>query len=142
MIEDLKRTPSFQRVVKTAKVLHEGYIPTSGDFTFENSYWDFGPILNTVSYNGIEGWRVRLGGMTTAKTHPNIFFDFYAAYGFRDKRPKGAATLTYSFNKKQHYASEQLRHALSLSGSYDLEVPGTRYGKITRDNILDRKSVV
>ncbi len=136
MIEDLKRTPSFQRVVKTAKVLHEGYIPTSGDFTFENSYWDFGPILNTVSYNGIEGWRVRLGGMTTAKTHPNIFFDFYAAYGFRDKRPKGAATLTYSFNKKQHYASEQLRHALSLSGSYDLEVPGTRYGKITRDNIL------
>ena len=136
LLKELHNVPSIRRGVKTFKILREGYIPTSADLTFENSYWDFGPILNTVSFNGVEGWRVRVGGMTTAKAHPNCFFEGYAAYGFSDKRPKGAATLTYSFNKKEHYVNEQLHHALSLFGSYDIEVPGSRYAKITRDNIL------
>jgi len=136
MAYELWNTKTFPRFVKTMKVLREGYIPTSSDFTFENSYWDFGQILKTVSYNGIEGWRVRIGGMTTAQMHPNIFFEPYIAYGFGDKRPKGGATLTYSFNKKQHYANESLRHAISWSGMYDLEMPGFMGGAIARDNIL------
>lgn len=136
LFSELRAIPRFQRMTKTLRAFAEGYLPTSPDFTFENSYWDFGPVLNTVSYNGVEGWRLRVGGMTTAHAHPHWFAEGYVAYGFRDRRPKGSATLTYSFNAKERYVNESLLNAVSLTGSYDVEIPGSRYSKITRDNIL------
>lgn len=133
---EVMRLKSFQAISKTVAIVREGYLPTTPDMTFDSSKFDIGPIFNTVSYNGIEGWRVSVGGMTTAAAHPHIFFETHLAYGFKDKRPKGSVALTYAFNSKKHYVGESPRHNLSLFGGYDVEEQSISFENITRDNIF------
>lgn len=135
-IDDLTSIPLIRTAIVAYNLVMEEYIPTTRDLLFDNSKWDFGPFFTLYSYNGVEGSRLRIGGMTTANVSPHWFFRGYAAYGFKDKRPKGSAALIYSFNPKEYHPQESLRHALYLTGSYDLEVPGHSYGIIGRDHIF------
>ena len=135
-MDDLATVPLFITAMTAYNLITEEYIPTTHNMLFENSKWDFGPFFSTFSYNGIEGPRLRIGGMTTANVSPHWFVRTYVAYGFHDKRPKGSAALIYSFNPKDYHPQESLRHALYLTGSYDLEVPGHSYGVVGRDHIF------
>lgn len=130
---ELARFPEFQFVKKAANLYLVGYIPTST--VRSESKFDLGPIFNFVSYNHEEGWRVRLGGMTTAAFNPRNFLEGYVAYGFRDQRPKFNATYKHSFNKKDKHSYDGRLNQLSLMASYELEAPGQGLGKYTRDNI-------
>ena len=73
----------------------KGYVNTG-----KKSKFDIGPIDTFVSYNGAEGWRLLLGGMTTANFSDSFFARGYVAYGLRDKRWKYRGELEYSFEKK------------------------------------------
>ena len=131
---ELMRVPSFRALVNTVQDMIQEFIPTSHER--DSSKWDFGPIFNTISYNEQEGLRLRVGGMTTANTHPRWFFAGYAAYGFTDRRVKGGLTLLHSFHPKKYHPYETLRHNLSLSLSYDLEELGQSYRVLDRDHIF------
>lgn len=131
---ELMRVPAFRAVVNTVMDLIQEFIPTT--MVRDSSKWDFGPIFNTFSYNEQEGCRLRIGGMTTANTHPRWFFSFYTAYGFNDQRVKGGVTLLHSFHNKKYHPYESLRHNLSLSMSYDLEELGQSYRVLDRDHIF------
>lgn len=134
LVPELRRIPSFNAVVKTVEIIGSGYIATARDRN--HSYFDIGPIYNMISYNRLEGVRLRIGGMTTANLHDRWFMNGYIAFGCKDLRLKYNATLIHSFVKKEYHPYESLRHALYLSTSYDVEVPGQSYAYMDRDNVL------
>ena len=81
---ELMRIPSVRYTIKTAEALFTSYIPTHS--TRDSSRFDFGPIYNFVSHNGIEGLRLRVGGMSTARLNRLNFCYGYDAFGFGDKQ--------------------------------------------------------
>lgn len=91
----------------------------------EVSKFDLGPILSFVSWDHIEGWRVRAGGMTTAHLNNRWFANGYLAYGFKDRKVKGSIELTHSFNEKNYHKNEKPINNLSLSYTYDIFSPET-----------------
>lgn len=99
------------------------WIPTASSKAY--SKVDIGPILSFLSWDYTEGWRVRLGGMTTANLNDRWFANGYLAYGFKDKKVKGSIELTHSFNKKNYHKNEKPLNNLSLSYTYDLYSPET-----------------
>ena len=131
---ELARLPAFQTVKSIGEVALTGYAPTTKER--QESKVDIGPVFNTLSHNNEEGWRLRLGGMTTARLNHNHFAEGYLAYGFGDRRPKFNAQYLYAFDKKENNAYEAPRSGLKVIAGYELESPGQNFGRYTRDNIL------
>ena len=136
LLEELKTTPKFNAIIKTGDALITEFITTVPSTRWGESKWDFGPILNFISWNKLEGVRLRIGGTTTANVHKQLFFSGYVAFGTHDLRPKGQAELMWSFNKKKYHQYEPLRDYISLSAMYDVEEPGQQVGLFTRDNLI------
>ena len=136
LLEELKTTPKFNALIKTGDALMTEFITTVPSTRWGESKWDFGPILNFVSWNKLEGVRLRLGGTTTANVHKQLFFSGYVAFGTHDLRPKGQAELMWSFNKKKYHQYEALRDYIAISAMYDVEEPGQQVGLFSRDNLI------
>ena len=134
LLTELKRVPEFNTIIRTAQVFGSGHISTHPDR--DKSRLDIGPIYNMVSYNTLEGLRLRVSAMSTTNLDPHWFANGYMAFGFGDQRLKYSTTLIYSFNDKTYHPYESLRHALYLTNSYDVEVPSMDYSLLDRDNIL------
>lgn len=131
---ELRRLPAFRAIKAVGETMVSGYIPTHR--SRKESRFDLGPVFNIFSHNHLEGWRLRLGGMTTARLHPQHFLEGYAAYGFRDKQPKFNAMYTYTFDEKERHSHEGPYSSLSLMAGYDLQTPGQAYDNFDRDNIM------
>lgn len=136
LLQEFKETPKFNALIMAIDALTSEYVATVPSTRWGESKWDFGPIYSTISWNMLEGVRLRISGMTTANAHPNLFFMGYAAFGSKDLRPKYNATLLYSFHKKKYQPFEPLRHYIALYAQYDVEEPGQMSGIVERDNIL------
>lgn len=136
LLTELKATPKFNTLIKVGDALLTEYITTVPASRWGESKWDFGPVLNFISWNKLEGVRLRIGGTTTANVHRQLFFSGYVAFGTTDLRPKGQAELMWSFNKKAYHQYEALRDYISLSAMYDVEEPGQQTGLFQRDNIV------
>jgi len=87
------------------------------------SRFDIGPLMSTVSNNFIDGYRLRLGGQTTANLHPRIFLKGYAAYGLRSHEWYGMAETEFSLLRKKFSANEWPRHSVSASFQRDVFSP-------------------
>lgn len=131
---ELMRISSVRYTIKTAEALFTSYIPTHS--TRDSSRFDFGPIYNFVSHNGIEGLRLRVGGMSTARLNRRNFFDGYAAYGFGDKQFKFNLNLIHTFAPKRRFPKENPLGYICLHAGYDVESPGLSFEQFDRDNIL------
>ena len=131
---ELGRLPEFRALKYTGELLTSGYIPTAKKRS--DSKFDIGPVFNILSFNHQEGWRVRLGGMSKATLSPRNFIEGYAAYGFRDQRPKGNLTLTHTFDDKDRHSHEAPFSSVSINATYELETPGQSYDNFDRDNIM------
>lgn len=136
LLEELKTTPKFNALIKTGDALLTEFITTVPSNRWGESKWDFGPILNFISWNKLEGVRLRIGGTTTANVHKQLFFSGYAAFGTHDLRPKGQVELMWSFNKKYYHQYEPLRDYISIMAMYDVEEPGQQVGLFQRDNLI------
>ncbi len=132
--EQLLRVPLFSFLYNALENMIEEYVPTQKPR--KTSYFDIGPIWNSLHFNEQEGTRVRLGGTTTANFLPRWFFSGYVAYGFRDQRPKGELKITHCFEKKKYHPNEPLLHSLSLSASYDLKYLGQPLVRQYHDNLF------
>ena len=122
MMERMRQVPLFYWTEKVVKVLVSGYVPTA-----KKSYFDIGPMTSLVSYNSVEGLRLRAGGMTTANLSRRWFARGYGAYGFRDHKWKYKAELEYSFRDKDYHSREFPIHSLRATQLYDLD----RLGQIS-----------
>ena len=131
---ELNRIPSIRYTIKTIEALFTGYIPTHP--TRDSSRFDFGPIYNFVSHNGIEGLRLRVGGMSTARLNNRNFFDGYVAYGVDDKQFKFNLNLIHTFKPKRRFPMEYPLGYISLHAGYDIESPGLSFDQFDRDNVM------
>lgn len=125
-MDSLIKMKSYRRLMDWATLLLAGY-KSFGVF-------EVGPVNTFYSFNPVEGFRLRAGGRTTTKLSPNIYFENYVAYGFKDKKWKYYLSGTYSFNHKSIY-SFPLNY-LRLSYQYDTKIPGQELQFVSEDNFL------
>lgn len=134
LLAQLRKVPAFNVIIKTAEILISGYIPTGKDRS--TSKFDFGPMNTTFSANHLEGFRMRIGGMTTANLNPHWFASGYLAYGVNDRKLKYNAKLTYSVNKKEYHEGENPVNNISAIQEYDLYTPGQDFLFTSKDNVF------
>jgi len=134
LVTELRKVPAFNAIIKTVEILITGYIPTKPDK--KESLFDFGPMNTTFNANKLEGFRFRLGGMTTANLNPRWFVGGYMAYGLNDRKLKYQGKLTHSFTDKEYHERESPMHNLSLMHEYDVYTPGQDFLFTSKDNMF------
>lgn len=134
LLGQLRKVPAFNAIIKTAEILITGYIPTANDKKVTK--FDFGPMNTTFSANHLEGFRMRVGGMTTANLNPYWFASGYLAYGTNDRKIKYNLKLTHSFTKKKYHEGENPVNNLSFIQEYDVYTPGQDFLFTSKDNIF------
>ena len=134
LLGQLRKVPAFNAIIKTAEILITGYIPTANDKKVTK--FDFGPMNTTFSANHLEGFRMRVGGMTTANLNPYWLASGYLAYGTNDRKIKYNLKLTHSFTKKEYHEGENPVNNLSFIQEYDVYTPGQDFLFTSKDNIF------
>ena len=128
---EMRKVPVLYWAEKIIGLLESGYFTTG-----KPSKFDIGPLNTIISYNSVEGVRLRVGGMTMAALNPHLFAKGYAAYGFKDKKWKYCAEIEYSFTPKKSHSYEWPRHGFYASYSYDIDQIGQHYLFTNQDNIF------
>lgn len=131
LMPSLRKKKWFYWSEKIISIMEKGYIKTA-----PNSCFDIGPLNTFLSFNEVEGLRLRLGGLTTANLSPNLFLRGYVAYGTRDKKWKYQAMTEYSFTPKKYYSREFPMHLLRAEYNYDLDHIGQHYNFTNADNFF------
>ena len=121
MVDTLQTLPIYKTYVDIITIFVTGY-KVVGKF-------EFGPYFNTLSFNSVEGARLRIGGRTSNEFSRWHELNGYLAYGFKDERYKYSVGFRSFLTKKPR----QL-----VGGSYkdDYEILGQSQNAFTQDNIL------
>lgn len=125
-LDTLQSIPSFKRTMDIVTLFFAGY----KDF----GPFEMGPVNTFYSFNGVEGFRARLGGRTTPALSKRYYFETYAAYGFDDQKWKYFLSGTYSLNNKSIYAFPQ--NYVRASFQRDTKIPGQELQFVQEDNFL------
>ena len=129
MLARLRKSRVFYWTEKVALTLLNGYVSTGNPSKF-----DLGPLNTFMNWNKLEGFRLKVGGMTTAHLNKRLFAKGYLAYGFKDEKLKYMGELEYSFNDKKYHGNEFPIHSLKLSHQYDVDKIGQHYQFTSQDN--------
>jgi hypothetical protein len=121
MIDTLKTLPVFNTYLDIIKMVTTGYW-VKGNF-------EIGPYMSMLSFNYLEGTRMRFGGRTSNDFSTKVMFDGYAAYGTLDQKMKYSGGFIYMFDKNP-------RRALSGSFKYDIEQLGMSQDAFREDFLL------
>jgi hypothetical protein len=121
MIDTLKSLPAFRTYVDVIKMVTTGY--------YENKQFEWGPYMSTLSFNPLEGTRLRLGGRTSNEFSKKIELSGHLAYGVQDQTWKYGIASLYMFNKNP-------RRALHLSHKWDIEQLGQSQNAFREDFLL------
>ena len=132
MLYQLRQNRLYYWTEKFITFLFTGYIPVKENRT---PYY-YGPLNTTISYNELEGVRLRAGGMSTAYLHPNLFTKHYIAYGTSDHRWKFMGQLEYSFKPKKESWNEFPIHSIRLKYLNDVIQYGQTFEYTNRDNVF------
>ncbi|HEX4849942.1 MAG TPA: DUF5686 family protein, partial [Puia sp.] len=125
-VDSLQNMPSYKRFMDMATLLFAGY-KSFGKF-------EVGPVNTFYSFNPVEGFRLRLGGRTTPQLSKRLYFETYAAYGFKDQQWKGYLGVTYSLNNKSIY--DYPLNYLRASAQRETKIPGQELQFVQEDNFL------
>lgn len=132
MLEQLRQNKVYYWTEKFIMFLFTGYIPVQS----EQTPYYYGPLNTTVSFNDLEGVRLRAGGMTTAYLNPHWFSRHYIAYGTADNKLKYMAQLEYSFKPKKESWNEFPIHSLRLKYQNDIVQYGQTFQYTNKDNVF------
>ncbi len=102
--------------------------------TLVTGYWvsgplEIGPVFSFISYNPIEGNRLRFGARTSNNFSRKILFEAYGAYGFGDQQWKYGGGGTYMFNTMP-------RRAIHYHFAHDYMQMGSGLNALRTDNLL------
>jgi hypothetical protein len=125
-VDTLQTIPSFRRTMDITTLFLAGY-KSFGKV-------EVGPVNTFYSFNPVEGFRLRFGGRTTTELSKRVYFETYAAYGFKDQKWKYFLSGTYSFNNKSvyHFPLNYIR----ASYQRDTKIPGQDLQFVQEDNFL------
>ncbi len=90
---------------------------TEGRIKQKKFSWEIDKLLR---YNGFEGYRLGLGGMTNSDFHPQVSIGGYYAYGFKDNGHKYAAQIKWHSSDLKLHISGGYVHDVSESGQHQL----------------------
>lgn len=122
MIDTIKTLPVYKTWVDIFTIFVSGY---KGLNNFE-----IGPYFNLVSYNKVEGTRVRFGGRTSSKFSRWYELNGYVAYGFKDEKYKYSLGFRSFISKKPH------RQLVGMTYKSDYEILGQSQNGFSQDNIF------
>lgn len=123
MIDSIQNTPFYKTMDGVVYTLITSHIPCGPI--------EFGEYPEFVSWNQIEGLRLKLGVRTSKKLSQHVQLHGYAAYGIRDKEWK------YGTGLNIHLPSKNRKwHLLSASYQYDFRMMGQRNLAMQHDNIM------
>lgn len=131
----LSKLKGFKPIVWVIKAFAENFVETTTD-PKKGSKFDFGPVNTFLTQNFVDGFRLRIGGQTTANLNKHLFAKGYIAYGFKDRRWKGSAELTYSFFEKGYLPREFPKNNLTFSYTNDVISPSDRFLPTDKDNVF------
>jgi len=121
MVDTIQTIKIFKTYVNIIKTIVMGYY-VWGNF-------ELGPYFNVISFNEIEGARIRFGGRTSNKFSTKLMIDGHIAYGTKDETFKYGGGFLYMLNKNP-------RKSVGASYKYDIEQLGESQNSFITDNIL------
>ncbi|MHC1708280.1 MAG: DUF5686 family protein [Bacteroidales bacterium] len=121
MIDTLKTLPAFRTYVDVVKMVTTGYY-IKGNF-------EWGPYMSFLSFNRLEGGRIRLGGRTSNDFSTKVMLSGHLAYGTTDQTFKYGTGILYMFNKNP-------RRAMGVDFKYDIEQLGQSQFAFREDFLL------
>lgn len=131
LVENLRSHKLYRITEKFFYYAFAGFVPVTKE---EPTPFYAGPLNTTISVNGLEGARFRIGGMTGSKFSRHLFLRGYVAYGVNDNRFKYMASAEYSFKAKDQSNAFPV-HSIKISSEDDIYQYGQQY--ITnKDNLL------
>ena len=122
MIDSIKEQRSFKFWYGLFSTLTSSYVPLG--------YVRVGAVHELVSFNNVEGTRLKLGMKTSKLFSRQLNLSGYMAYGTKDEGLKGGLRASWRIPNKRNYWR-------NLSGGYtnDYTLPGT-FARRKYDNIL------
>jgi len=121
MVDTMKTIPRFRTYVDIVTTIISGY--------YVKGKIELGPYFTTISFNPVEGMRLRLGGRTSNDFSTWVEFEGYTAYGFTDERFKfGLAT--------RGFITKHPRLLYRAAYKHDIEQLGQSVNAFRNDNIL------
>jgi hypothetical protein len=122
MIDTIKTLPVYKTWVDIFTIFVSGYKVVNN--------FEIGPYFNLVSYNRIEGTRLRFGGRTSSKFSRWYELQGYVAYGFKDEKFKYSLGFKSFISKKPH------RQLIGMTYKSDYEILGQSQNGFSQDNIF------
>lgn len=92
MVDTIKTLPAFRTYADIITLFVTGH--------YEIGKIELGPYFTFVSFNTVEGVRVRLGGRTSNQFSPRLRLEGYAAYGTKDEEFKYSGGFRYFLKTK------------------------------------------
>ncbi len=99
-----------------------------------NGKVELAPLTHFISYNDMEGLRLRIGGNSTIKFSDRLQLGGYLAYGTKDTKFKYQTNLIYSLSPKQKFLWEYPKNLISFTYASDLNIPGQDLLVMNRDH--------
>lgn len=121
MVDTLKSIPRFNTYIDIIQMITTGY--------YETGNFELGPYASALSFNALEGARLRFGGRTSNKFSTKLMLFGHVAYGTLDKRWKYGGGFLYMLNKNP------LR-TFGAEFKYDLEQLGASQNAFREDFFL------
>ncbi len=122
MIDTIQSLPVYQTWVDVFYLLVAGYKKVNN--------FEIGPYSNLLSYNRVEGLRMRFGGRTSEKFSKWYELNGYVAYGLNDEKWKYALGFKSFITKSPH------RQIVGVNYRDDYEILGQSTNGFSQDNVL------
>lgn len=121
MVDTITNLPAFRTYYDVIAMITSGY--------YNTKYVDLGPYFQTVSYNAVEGLRLRIGGRTSNIWNQKLRLYGHLAYGFKDKKFKYGMGFIYLTKKNP-------RRGFCMEYKKDMEQLGESVNALKQDNII------
>lgn len=128
VVDTLTKNDRFMFIIKGIRLIFNGFLPYKKV--------EFTSLISTISFNPIEGIRLRLGGRTSPlKFSQRVLLEGYGAYGMRDNRWKGMVGFSYNFGEEVplHFPMHQWR----TWAINDIRLPGLDVLAPPADNLYN-----
>lgn len=126
------KTPYFKRIQDLILIMMSNHVTLGGI----NGAIEIGPLSQAISYNQMEGIRLKIGGNNTVALSNHFLLGGYSAYGFKDETVKYRGDIIYSLEPRTRYIWEYPKRLFSFTWVNDLNIPGQDLLTTTRDNFI------
>ena len=124
----LKDVTPYRVLVKTIMAVAGGYVDVGAV--------DLGPVENTLSWNDVEGIRLRLGGKTNMQFDKHFFLSGFVAYATKANALRYNLKAMYSFAENKYHQYEFPHNLLSLAYEENTYIPGQEFSMGTSDRLF------